>query len=254
MARKLTPEEAATLTNGRRAPWKQWADGERWLINVTTDLAAPTTVQRAASTAATWARRNGYAFYYEYRSSTELVVKFYTDDKHDGQPTSWPTYREFQNFLDTHLEVTDDLTDELTFSELWEAWNDHRTTHTLIAHNPAPRALRALRKGLEHWVTDNGHNEKLIMTAVGRAATATMYGAKLAATTPPSALPLATPEPSPRPAMPSVKLPPSPFGSNQPDEAPPAPATPAPTIDWPTLNALATTIDQLDDNEQDTTP
>lgn len=272
MAKVIEDELVIEKDRGGRSPWRQWADGQAWLIDVRTDLPNAVTVNRAAATAYSWARRNGFALYYEFRSEHELLVRFRVTNATPGG-FHLDENKLFELFMNTHADVTGESTDILDFPQIWAEWDKFRSNKDVImSHgtaNPKPRAMRLLRAPIRGWMANRPKltDKPVVLTPVG--SPTRLFGVRfrehplaapptVAPTSAMEAIAKAT-EPTPRPeherpAASSTKLPPSPFGSNQPEKAPPSPTAPKLTIDWPTLNALATTIDQLDDNEQDTTP
>lgn len=277
MARKLEPHEIPQAFTSL-AKWSDWADGEAWEVDCMTDLTRPSDPTKAANAARHWARTNGYNASIQRGGPDKLILKFtpattrtlVVKEFGGGSP-------EFREFLSEHYMWTGEASDRVRLKDVWEAWDNYRKINypaATVQKSCEPLGARLMRPAIESYLSDEGIETSGITPVGGklayllgarvktdaerRTADAAFFATAVDEQTVIAEHNAAVIEqnraPEPRPAMPSVKLPPSPFGSNQPEKAPPSPTAPKLTIDWPTLNALATTIDQLDDNEQDTTP
>lgn len=273
MARQLEPHEIPQAFTSL-AKWGDWADGTTWEIDCMTDLARPSDPTKAANAARHWARTNGYNASIQRGGPDKLILKFtpattrtlVVKEFGGGSP-------EFREFLSEHYTWTGEASDRVRLKDVWEAWDNYRRVNYPTAATQKscePLGARLMRPAIESYLSDEGIETSGITPVGGklayllgarvktdaerRTADAAFFATAVYEQTVIAEHNAAVIEQSkvPEPAPPAaVKLPPSPFGSNQPDEAPPTPTEPAaPTIDWPALNALSVAIDELDNEDK----
>jgi len=74
---KAVPE----LPSVESAPWRQYADGQTWKIDTTTDLDPPSTPSKARQAAYAWARRNGFQGTFRTEGDRTLYMRFVPNDE-----------------------------------------------------------------------------------------------------------------------------------------------------------------------------